>query len=65
MNPTQDQIKAWWFDRLSDLAATNMALATELAALREQLAKRDEERPAAPPKQNGKGAETGHGASTK
>jgi hypothetical protein len=35
MNPTQEVIKAWWFDRLSDLAAQNMALAAELAALRE------------------------------
>ena len=36
MSPSQDQIKAWWFDRLSDLAAQNMALLAEVDALRAQ-----------------------------
>jgi hypothetical protein len=35
MNLSQEVIKAWWFDRLSDLVAQNMALAAELQAMRE------------------------------
>lgn len=54
MSPSQDQIKAWWFDRLSDLAAQNMTLMAEVAALREQLAPRGSVNH---PQSNGKGVE--------
>lgn len=57
MSPSQEQVKAWWFDRMSDLAAQNMALMDEVATLRGQLVQPSSASQEPKPKSNGKGAE--------